>query len=330
MSAPAERIFDQGNPLTSYKTQFFKYLSRTHMSSPVLEINTSPLQTFEDAMDMLQAILEEAAEDQTPETQPGKTTDETSPKGEVVKELTYTPEDENETECPPVCTTESAMVEEEVPIPTEETDTHRSTSPGIGTEDESEQNLDYPEMGTECSPSRITAPVSTTEIPVEIKEADTHLDQVTATRPTAEVYYDNWDKIDPFTDPFGSSTQDIYPVPETIRRWRAENQAVTPKFITLTSETCWRCGGTGHQRDSCTRPSIIFCSRCGKVGTLSRRCQCVSTHARARVTSSTRTTSTRTVSRATQCCRHRDVVCTPCPTCGCPHAVNRKPFRPMI
>lgn len=37
---------------------------------------------------------------------------------------------------------------------------------------------------------------------------------------------------------------------------------------------CWRCGRPGHLRNVCCRGGILFCSRCGKIGTLSRECTC--------------------------------------------------------
>lgn len=37
---------------------------------------------------------------------------------------------------------------------------------------------------------------------------------------------------------------------------------------------CWRCGLPGHTRSSCHGPQILFCSRCGRLGILSRLCPC--------------------------------------------------------
>ena len=37
---------------------------------------------------------------------------------------------------------------------------------------------------------------------------------------------------------------------------------------------CWNCGKPGHDRRGCTNKMILFCSRCGMVGTMSRSCQC--------------------------------------------------------
>lgn len=41
-------------------------------------------------------------------------------------------------------------------------------------------------------------------------------------------------------------------------------------------DLCWRCGYPGHRRDNCTRRRLMFCSRCGTVGVLSRTCTCSS------------------------------------------------------
>ena len=46
------------------------------------------------------------------------------------------------------------------------------------------------------------------------------------------------------------------------------------KFLPVHLGLCWRCGGTGHQRSHCRRERQLFCSRCGRIGTMSRRCSC--------------------------------------------------------
>jgi hypothetical protein len=33
---------------------------------------------------------------------------------------------------------------------------------------------------------------------------------------------------------------------------------------------CWRCGVPGHSRGDCRAPSVLFCSRCGTMGLMSR------------------------------------------------------------
>jgi hypothetical protein len=37
---------------------------------------------------------------------------------------------------------------------------------------------------------------------------------------------------------------------------------------------CWRCGVPGHSRGDCRAPMVLFCSRCGTLGLLSRECPC--------------------------------------------------------
>jgi hypothetical protein len=37
---------------------------------------------------------------------------------------------------------------------------------------------------------------------------------------------------------------------------------------------CWRCGAPGHSRGDCQAPMVLFCSRCGTMGLLSRDCPC--------------------------------------------------------
>lgn len=46
--------------------------------------------------------------------------------------------------------------------------------------------------------------------------------------------------------------------------------------ITLPVERdlCWRCGYPGHHRQGCNKSRLIFCSRCGTIGTMSRDCAC--------------------------------------------------------
>lgn len=39
-------------------------------------------------------------------------------------------------------------------------------------------------------------------------------------------------------------------------------------------DLCWRCGFPGHHRQNCTKPRLLFCSRCGTIGILSRNCTC--------------------------------------------------------
>lgn len=42
----------------------------------------------------------------------------------------------------------------------------------------------------------------------------------------------------------------------------------------VATERCWSCGQEGHRRDRCTGRERLFCSRCGRLGVLSRECPC--------------------------------------------------------
>lgn len=120
-------------------------------------------------------------------------------------------------------------------------------------------------------------------------------------------------ETDDFSDPFGPlQPEDLYPAPLTIRRWRAEQRARS--FVPITTDTCWRCGKTGHQRGSCPNTALMFCSRCGRIGTLSRNCTC-----QGGITSRPRPEGP---AQHRQC--RPPVATTACPTCGCPNAVRRK------
>lgn len=39
-------------------------------------------------------------------------------------------------------------------------------------------------------------------------------------------------------------------------------------------DLCWRCGYPGHRRQTCIDRPLLFCSRCGTVGQMSRDCPC--------------------------------------------------------
>lgn len=49
----------------------------------------------------------------------------------------------------------------------------------------------------------------------------------------------------------------------------SEPKAV-PLFLPVKQDLCWRCGTPGHRRQGCTNPPMLFCSRCGKTGVMSR------------------------------------------------------------
>lgn len=68
---------------------------------------------------------------------------------------------------------------------------------------------------------------------------------------------------DPFSDDQAASTTTGPPAPNS-----------NPLFLTVTEDTCWKCGKTGHQRQSCQGPPMLFCSGCGKVGVKSVSCVC--------------------------------------------------------
>jgi len=55
---------------------------------------------------------------------------------------------------------------------------------------------------------------------------------------------------------------------------RPSNVPVMPNYLPIVPDQCWRCGHSGHSRETCRRPPILFCSRCGKVGIQSRECRC--------------------------------------------------------
>ena len=43
-------------------------------------------------------------------------------------------------------------------------------------------------------------------------------------------------------------------------------------YLGLGPHSCWRCGNEGHHREDCRGERTKFCSRCGRVGVLSRVC----------------------------------------------------------
>lgn len=47
-----------------------------------------------------------------------------------------------------------------------------------------------------------------------------------------------------------------------------------PVHLSSPERRCWRCGGRGHRREGCSNLTVLFCSRCGRLGSLSRNCPC--------------------------------------------------------
>ncbi|XP_067635276.1 uncharacterized protein [Eurosta solidaginis] len=64
-----------------------------------------------------------------------------------------------------------------------------------------------------------------------------------------------------------------------IEELEEQNDQITNFLSTLTDRydarnTCWRCKKRGHRRSHCNNKRRLFCSRCGRDGTLSRDCAC--------------------------------------------------------
>lgn len=53
------------------------------------------------------------------------------------------------------------------------------------------------------------------------------------------------------------------------------NPSCMKSFLPVELGLCWKCGQTGHNRYQCDRPMRrLFCSNCGRLGTMSRDCHC--------------------------------------------------------
>lgn len=113
-----------------------------------------------------------------------------------------------------------------------------------------------------------------------------------------------------------SSQQGSSPHQKPISRPPGPASSSRINFLPMSEDLCWRCGTPGHHRLNCRGKTLRFCSRCGRVGTLSSQCPCPRRSAK-------RHQVTKTGNR-----RHADQEsrrglrrrASPCPTCGC---VNR-------
>jgi hypothetical protein len=56
-------------------------------------------------------------------------------------------------------------------------------------------------------------------------------------------------------------------------RWMNGGQPLRTR-LPRPESLCWRCGVPGHSRGDCRAPSVLFCSRCGTMGLMSRECPC--------------------------------------------------------
>jgi hypothetical protein len=71
------------------------------------------------------------------------------------------------------------------------------------------------------------------------------------------------------------------PAPEEFYDWMGREEGTTnsdrgqhPQALRLPcpESLCWRCGVPGHSRGACRAPAVLFCSRCGTLGLMSRDC----------------------------------------------------------
>jgi hypothetical protein len=78
------------------------------------------------------------------------------------------------------------------------------------------------------------------------------------------------------------------PAPEEFYDWTGREEETTksdrsqhPQALRLPcpESLCWRCGVPGHTRGACQAPAVLFCSRCGTLGLMSRDCPCPRTSA---------------------------------------------------
>ncbi|XP_045482338.1 uncharacterized protein LOC123686325 isoform X1 [Harmonia axyridis] len=62
------------------------------------------------------------------------------------------------------------------------------------------------------------------------------------------------------------------PAPKSVRTVGTMGSKV---YLEVRSNTCWKCGKTCPSRQKCRGPPLLFCSRCGLMGTQTRYCECV-------------------------------------------------------
>lgn len=59
--------------------------------------------------------------------------------------------------------------------------------------------------------------------------------------------------------------------PDLVTRRHLQPTPCTTK-LPVKQNLCWRCGHPGHRRINCDRRPVLFCSRCGSLGWMSREC----------------------------------------------------------
>lgn len=162
------------------------------------------------------------------------------------------------------------------------------------------------------------------------------------------IYATDFDRIDPFQDPFGRSDPGPEVTPPVVSKEHSTSTINLPKsktgsstrpsttprettpssshhvqcdlYLPVEKDLCWRCGYPGHRRTDCTKKAVLFCSRCGRVGNRSDRCSCTRPKHRQSLTNSdSRTQNLKTkVSTGVQCDLH-SFRYRPCHLCGCPY-----------
>ncbi|XP_045482562.1 uncharacterized protein LOC123686454 [Harmonia axyridis] len=67
-------------------------------------------------------------------------------------------------------------------------------------------------------------------------------------------------------------TNQTTPAPRSVRIVGTMGNKV---YLEVRPNTCWKCGKTCPSRQECRGPPLLFCSRCGLIGTQTRYCECV-------------------------------------------------------